>query len=418
MAKVAHPMNDQLTADLASLSIERPVTPRTRTSHRARFARFVLSCGLLTVVGLVGYRVVIPRASAEIFKTPVSLTEVALVSPAQGAVELTGAGYLVPQVTVEGSSRVSGRVAKVNVREGDEVEAGAVLFELDPIDQRSAITTARARVASSRARSAAAHAQLEETRQQWEREKRLVAVGATATAGADDLGARVRTLTEQAHAADQDTATAEAESSALSIDLAAFTIRAPISGRAINKPVHVGSVVSPGQSMVKLADFASLLVETDVPEGRLQMVHRGAPCEIVFDAYPSRRFRGDVADVAPVLNRAKAAATVKVRVIDRDDTVLPEMAARVSFLAKALDPSQLKEPPKRVVPKNAVALRGSEKVVFTIVDGRARAVPVMTRESEVGLELSEGPPAGTKIIDAPPEALSNGQPIKIKEKTQ
>jgi HlyD family secretion protein len=402
-------MNDQLTADLASLAIERSVTPRA--SHRTHVPRFLLSLGIVSVVGVVGYRVVLPRASGSIFKTPVSLTEIALVSPAQSTVDLTSTGYLVPQITAEGSSRVAGRVAKVNVREGDEVEAGAVLFELDPIDQRSAITTAHARVASARARAAAAHAQLEETRQQCEREKRLAAVGATSPAVAEDLGARVHTLTEQARAADQDAKAAEAEESALSIDLVLFTIRAPSSGRAINKPVEVGSVVSPGQSMVKLANFASMLVESDVPEGRLQMVKRGGPCEVVFDAYPNRRFRGEVADVAPVLNRAKATALVKVRVLDRDDTVLPEMAARVSFLGKALDPAQLNAPPKRVVPKTAVA----QNVVFTVADGRAHAVPVTTRESELGLELIEGPPAGTKIIDAPPEALSNGQPITIKE---
>jgi HlyD family secretion protein len=408
-------MNDQLTADLASLAIERSVTPRA--SHRMHVARFVFSLGIVSAVGLVAYRVVLPRASASIFKTPVGLTEVALVSPAQSTIDLTSSGYLVPQMTSDGSSRVAGRVAKVNVREGDDVEAGAVLFELDPIDQRSAITTARARVASSRARLAAANAQLEETRQQWEREKRLVAVGATAEAVAEDLGARVRTLTEQARAAEKDTKAAEAEESALSIDLALFTIRAPLSGRAINKPVDVGSVVSPGQSMVKLANLASMVVESDVPEGRLQMVKRGGPCEVVFDAYPSRRFRGEVKEVAPVLNRAKATALVKVRVLDRDDTVLPEMAARVSFLGRALDPDELNAPAKRVVPKKAVVLRGSAKVVFTIEGGRAHAVPVTTRESELGLEITEGPPAGTKIIDAPPEALSNGNAITVKEKT-
>jgi RND family efflux transporter MFP subunit len=384
-------VNDQLTADLASLSIER--TPPRRRSVWPLIA-------LATVAAVAaGYR----RFSADVFKTPVTMTEIALVSPAQSSVELTSTGYLVPQITVDGSSRVSGRIKEVRVHEGDDVKAGDVLFQLDPTDQRNAITTARARVASAHARLDAARAQLAETRQQWERELRLAANGITTQAAADDLGAHVRTLTEQARVTEQDMATAQAETAALTTDLDLFTIRAPISGRVLTKPVGVGVVVSPGQAMVSLADFESLLVETDVPEARLGTVKRGAPCEVVFDAHPTRRFRGEVAAIAPALNRAKGAAVVKVKVLDRDDTVLPEMAARVSFLSKPLDPTLLQEPPKRVVPKSAIAVRNGVNVVFTVEGGRAHAVP------------AEEPPAHTKIIDAPPEALTDEHPITIKE---
>jgi HlyD family secretion protein len=109
--------------------------------------------------------------------------------------------------------------------------------------------------------------------------------------------------------------------------------------------------------MAKIADFSSIVVEADVPEGRLQRAKVGAPCEVVLDAYPDKRWRGEVVDVSPSLNRSKASATVKVKFLDRDDTVLPEMAARVSFLEAPLDEKKLNEPPKKIVPGSAVVER-------------------------------------------------------------
>ena len=76
-------------------------------------------------------------------------------------------------------------------------------------------------------------------------------------------------------------------------------------------------------------------------------------------------------EVSPQLNRAKASATVKVRFLDRDDTVLPEMAARVSFLEAPLDEAKLKEPPKKIVPGGAVVDRAAgAKVVFVARRGK------------------------------------------------
>ncbi|MFX6190242.1 efflux RND transporter periplasmic adaptor subunit, partial [Acinetobacter baumannii] len=62
----------------------------------------------------------------------------------------------------------------------------------------------------------------------------------------------------------------------------------------------------------------------------------GQPCEIVLDAFPDRRFRGEVSTVVPTVNRASATVTTKVRILDADATILPDMSARVSFLSRAV----------------------------------------------------------------------------------
>jgi RND family efflux transporter MFP subunit len=320
----------------------------------------------------------------------------------------------VPQVEVDISSKLIGRVDKTNnLREGSKVTAGQVLFVLDASDQRTQVASAQARVAAARARAAAARAQLAEVTQQLDRERRLAASGAVGQATADDLAARAKSLTEQVGATDADVKASEAEVTALSVNLGNTTIRSPIDGTIVTKPLQPGDVVSPGVPMAKIADFGSIVVETDVPEARLHLVRKGGPCEIVLDAYPDKHWRGEVVDVSPELNRSKASATVKVRFLDRDDTVLPEMAARVSFLEAPLDQSKLNEPPKKIVPGSAVVDRAGSRVVFVLESGKVRMAPVsLGPRFGDGYELLEGPSPGTKIVSEPPPTLGDGQAIK------
>jgi RND family efflux transporter MFP subunit len=204
---------------------------------------------------------------------------------------------------------------------------------------------------------------------------------------------------------------------ALSVNLQNTTIVAPITGVATTKPASVGDIVAPaqtdGSSLVELVDFDTLLVETDVPEGRLGAVKKGGPCEVVLDAFADKRFRGEVVEVTPKLNRSKATATVKVKLVDEASGVLPEMAARVSFLAKALGEAELKEAPKTVLPAAAVAERGGGKVVFVVDNGKVRMQTVaLGPPFGGGFEIKDGLQPGTHLVKDPPSSLADGQSIK------
>jgi multidrug efflux pump subunit AcrA (membrane-fusion protein) len=146
------------------------------------------------------------------------------------------------------------------------------------------------------------------------------------------------------------------------------------------------------------------------------MIALGTPTEIVLDAFPSRRYRGKTEEITPQVNRSKATVIVRVSFVDDKTGVLPDMAARVSFLNKPLDPEALKQPPKIIVPSSAVAERGGAKVVFVVEDDVVRMVPVKLGPSfGRGFELSEGPRPGTRLVAEPPELLSDGQRVKEKE---
>ncbi|WP_437659253.1 efflux RND transporter periplasmic adaptor subunit [Sorangium sp. So ce1182] len=406
-------MADQLSSDLASLRIQRDVDPDRRRPLRTAVMTALALAAVAGVAVLVA-----PRAQSAIFKTEVATTEVALVSPAQASISVTSTGYVVPQVVSRVGAKIPGRIARVFVKEGDVVKQGDPLLELDDADQRSLVAAAQAKVAAARARAAASRASIVEVEQQVARERALVERQVTGRASMEDLTARMRSLEESARAVDAEVKAAAADVESLRVTLGDRKILAPISGTIMTKPPEVGEVAGLElPHLLEIADFASLVVETDVPETRLYLIEPGKPCEIVLDAYPQKRLRCTTLEIGKRVNRAKATIPVKVKFVGEVKEALPEMSARVSFLAEALSEEAMKEPPKRVVPEAAITERAGAKVVFVVNDGQAKMVPIRVGgPAPGGLELLDGPAPGARLVARPSPELADGQKIKEKEK--
>ncbi|MGK3986037.1 efflux RND transporter periplasmic adaptor subunit [Sorangium sp. So ce136] len=406
-------MSDQLSSDLASLRIQRDVDPDRRRPLRTAIMTALALAAVAGVAVLVA-----PRAQSAIFKTEVATTEVALVSPAQASISVTSTGYVVPQVVSRVGAKIPGRIARVFVKEGDVVKQGDPLVELDDADQRSLVAAAQAKVAAARARAAASRASIVEVEQQVARERALVERQVTGRASMEDLTARMRSLEESARAVDAEVKAAAADVESLRVTLADRKIVAPISGTIMTKPPEVGEVAGLElPRLLEIADFTSLVVETDVPETRLYLIEPGKPCEVVLDAYPQKRLRCTTLEIGKRVNRAKATIPVKVKFVGEVKEALPEMSARVSFLAEALSEEAMKEPPKRVVPEAAIAERAGAKVVFVVNDGQAKMVPIKVGgPAPGGFELLDGPAPGTRLVARPSPELADGQKIKEKEK--
>ncbi len=399
-----------LRSDLASLRIDRTGPPPPSPLRRGLIV--LAAVGTLAFVGVKLGR---PLAEERFLRLEVTVTEVSSISPSQAAVDLTSTGYVVPQVTAKVSSDIIGRISRTSVKEGQAVKSGELLFEFDGTDQRAQVATARARVASANARLLTVRAQRAELDVELTRRRRLVDLAAAPKAELDELIAKARSLDAQVTAAEADVTAASTEAESATGQLRHLKLAAPIDGTVLTKPAAVGDVANPGVPLLELADFATLLVEADVTEARLATVKLGGPCEIALDAQPATRFEGEVVEVGPRLNRAKATATVKVRFKAPPETLRPEMSARVSFLQKALDPAQLSAAPKSVVPAAAIVERGDSKVIFVLDSGRAKLVRVVLGEAlGTGFVLIDGPAPGTRLVKEPPKELEDGQTVKEK----
>jgi RND family efflux transporter MFP subunit len=427
-------MPDDLSSQLASLRINRVAPARSRGGG---LWRWLVGAAVLAGLAVAAYVFVVPRIEGQIFKTEVSYTEVLSVSPAEASVQLTSAGYVVPQRVSHVAPKMPGKVAEVFVTQGQRVQPGQILITLDPTDENASVLAAKSRVLAVRARAESAkavvltlRAELEEGRLQHAREERMSREGVSALGITQDLQARVNSLQHRVAAAEAEASAAAAEARAQTAELDAMitrldnlVIRAPISGVLITKPPQAGEVVSPqppgisiDMGSIEIADFDTLMVETDVPEQRLHMVALGSPAEIVLDAFPARRYRGVTKEITPQVNRSKATVIVRVAFADEKEGVLPDMSARVSFLTKPLDPEALKQPPKIIIPSNALAERSGAQVVFVVEDDVVRMVPVKLGPAfGRGFELTEGPRPGTRLIASPPGTMADGQRVKEKE---
>ena len=375
---------------------------------------------VLALIGVGGY-VVYRQLEGSIMKQEVKTTEVALISPSQAEVQVTATGYVTPQRTSKVGSKLPGRIAKVFVKEGDDVVEGQVIAQLEDAEQKSAIVAASSRVGVAQARVATARANLAEVSQQVEREKALVASGAVGKSNFDNLVARESALRTAVSAAEAEAMSAGADVGTFGVGLKDRTIVTPIAGRVVTKPATIGEFVGGVGNPVPIAevvDFKTMMVETDVPEARLHLVKLGSPAEVVLDAYPNKRYRGIAKELGNRVNRAKATIVVKVAFADDIEGVLPEMSARVSFLSKAISDDALKEAPKRVVASEAVVDRGGQKTVFAIESGKLRAMPVKVGGPVGGsaVELLDGPAPGTKVVAKPTAETSDGQRIKETDK--
>jgi multidrug efflux pump subunit AcrA (membrane-fusion protein) len=110
-------------------------------------------------------------------------------------------------------------------------------------------------------------------------------------------------------------------------------------------------------------------------------------------------------------DRQKGVVPVTVRIREPDRELLPDMSAKVSFLAsEPTGPIEV----RRAVPESAVVEYGGDRVIFTVEDGRVAAVPVAGREIGDGyFALDEGPPEGTALVEGPPPGLRDGDAVAL-----
>jgi hypothetical protein len=106
------------------------------------------------------------------------------------------------------------------------------------------------------------------------------------------------------------------------------------------------------------------------------------------------------------VDRSKATVTVKVRLIETDARVLPEMSAKVAFLAKEVPAGE--NTPRITVPASAVVERDGRKVVYVVKDSKASEVAVKPGPAIGDLVQVEGVEAGDKVVLKPSERLRDG----------
>jgi RND family efflux transporter MFP subunit len=403
-----------LPPDLDKLRIQRSgqeLPPAA--SSRFRLIAVGIILVLLVVVGLYLWG---PLQMAQ----EVTTTVVARLYPAQAYTVLNASGYVVAQRKAAVSSKSTGRLVYLGVEEGSRVKKGQVLASLENEDLVAARNQAIAQVKQAQADLGTAQAELVDARLQYQRYKTLVAQDLvprqdfdTAVARYDKAKAGLAAARARIQAAKAGLANSQAA-------LEYTYIRGPFDGVVTTKYAEVGEVVAPfgaaanaRAAVVTMADLHSLMVEVDVAESNLDKVHLGQPCEISLDAIPDRRFAGEVHMIVPTADRTKATVLTKVKFLEFDDRILPEMSAKVAFLSQVLDPAARR--PRLIIPKGALVTRGGRSYSFLVAGSRVKLVPVTPGPVMNDLvEVNAGLKEGDRVVLNPPASLKDGSRVKVK----
>jgi multidrug resistance efflux pump len=165
-----------------------------------------------------------------------------------------------------------------------------------------------------------------------------IAGAAVAIAQAQVDGLKMGATPEQIAAAEAQVEIAQAALEALRVQLARFTLQAPISGLVLERPVHVGEVAAPGMSLMTLADLNNLTLTLYMPESELGKIGIGQAVSVTVDAYPGRTFTGTIAYIASEAEftpknvqtreeRVNLVFAVRVRLPNLDHALKPGMPA-------------------------------------------------------------------------------------------
>ena len=397
--------------NLDKLKIDRrPIAPAPR---RRRWVRYAVAA-VLVIVAIVAVLMLTGRPT-------VDTTSVTSAYPYQNDTQLNATGYVVPQRKAAVASKGQGRVEWLGVLEGSRVKKDEIIARLESRDVEASLAQALAQVKVARANLGVEQAELKDAELALRRSTVLAPKGAVPAAQLDADTARANKARASVNSDQAAIASAAANARAAQVAVDQTVIRAPFDGIVLAKHANVGDNITPFSSasdskgaVVTIADMDTLEVEADVAESNIAKIRAEQPCEIQLDALPDMRFAGRVSRIVPTVDRSKATVLVKIRFVDRDERVLPDMSAKIAFLSKPATPQDRQ--PVTAVQASAVVERDGRPVVFVVKDDTVHATAV-TRGTRIGeLVAIRGVKPGDTVVLAPGAQLKDGAKVTVAKK--
>ncbi len=272
----------------------------------------------------------------------------------------------------------SGQIRSILFEEGQHVEAGTVLFQLDTALYDAALAQSRARVNLSQ--------------QEYQRAQRLLQRKVGSENDRDAALAQLRVN--------------QAEASLAQTRIDKMSIRAPFAGTTGLRQVSPGDYVSTGQDLVELIDTRSLKLDFRIPEIYLPAVAPGQPVSVRVDAFPGRIFRGEIYALSPSSDARAHNLELRARISNSDGALRPGLFARIKLQGSTDDQALL-------VPEQAVLLQEGSFSLMKVGNGNTvEIVPVTLGQRRPGkVQILEGASAGDIIVTAGHLKLFPGMPV-------
>lgn len=328
-------------------------------------------------------------------------------------------------------STIIGRVESVAVREGDSVQAGQLLVQLEQAELQASAQQAQASLAqaqaqlvnvrsnsriSSQAQVAQTQASVTQAQADWARHQALVAQGFLSQAALDEkrkaldvAKAQLQAAQAQAaasadggaelKAADAQVQQAQAALAAAQAKLLQTRITAPSSGKVLLRDVEPGQIVQTGTALLQLALDGPTQIVAQVDERFLDQLREGQSAQVVADAFADQRLAAKVLSIAPGVDAQRGAVEVKLAL----DAAPPAFLREDMTLSVSVETGRKDQ--ALVVPLQALqgAKDGASTAsVLVLESGKATAKPVQLGLRTLQMvEITQGLEAGATVLLPP-----------------
>lgn len=372
---------------------------------------------------------------------------------------VTATGRIQPKTQVKISADVAAKITNLYVKEGDWVEKGDLLVQLDRERFQASVESAEANVRSAESNASLAKENMLKAEKDYIRTKELFEKSLESQAILDQIYATFQVEKARQKSALEQVEQAKAVLKQSKDDLSKTTIYAPMAGTIsqLNKEegeIALGSQFQEDVIMI-VSDLSGMEALVNVDENDIVSIAVKDSAKIEVDALPDKVFHGEVSEIASSAKITGAGTTdqktefeVKISILDPGEDLRPGMTASSDIITETREnaigvpiqcvtvrtPDQLKK--KETKNSGSVALAdsltkqnyvpdkdGFVPVVFVVEKGHIKAIQVKTGiQSETHIEILEGLTEGEEIVTgsyrAISQTLANEAPVVVKNNGQ
>ena len=323
-----------------------------------------LLLGLVLLVGLLAFLNWPQEQAGQTMAKKLTPVKVYEVSNKLFPVTIDALGTATANESVTLTAQVADTVSRVLFDDGDKVEAGQLLVQLNNKEEI--------------ARVAQLQVSLEEAKRQLSRIKNLASTSAASEQLLDEQQALVNSL--------------EAQIAVANAQLADLQIKAPFNGRLGIRRVSVGSLVRPADEITTLDDISVIKVDFNVAENHLASMALGQKVTATSVAYPGREFSGEITAIDSRIDPVTRSILSRAIINNPEAELRPGMLMQVTIEKQVLD--------TLVIPEEALVPNADKQFVYVVAENNVVSErEVMVGERRPGwVQIVNGLNAGEQII--------------------
>ena len=347
--------------------------------------------------------------------------------------KVTSNGKIQARRKVDLSALVMGQITNLAVAEGDRVQKGQFLLQIDKAQLAAQAAGREASLAAMRNDLVGARATTEQANFDYQRAKQNYEAHILSQAEYQKAKSALDTAQATLAATEQRMMSTGADLAASRDSLSKTTVTAPLAGIVTALPIKEGEVTvigtmnNPGTQLLTISDMSEVEAVMMVDETSVPRVRIGQKATLSIDAYPNKKFEGTVTDVgsSPIakndpdllsLTQGSEAINfkVRIRVETPPETIRPGFSVTAEIvtgrnaeaIAVPIQALVVRDVPKKGKQKSAASRPETEEGVYTVTGGKIGFAKVETGlAGELMIEVKSGPTLGQEIVTGPFKAL-------------